>query len=467
LGLLAIRRPERASVGELSVPIAVDLLAPVFLFRIVIVSESSGGSLRLFGNREFVALASTAFARSQAYSTILIALALYADMFQTSGTVEGLFGTAFAAVQLLIVLPLGRYVDLRDSKRLLLAGLGLNVAVFVGFMFVSTVEHVILLRVVQGLGASILWITGMTAVGEISPDESRGLWIGTYNQVGAISSLIGDVFGGLMLFVYGFEETYVLLSFFTIVAFVSVFAFLRDNPGGKADPEEATGYETLKDLLERRAIKALVFFRGAFSVGKMAVIIFLPIYARTEFGINAFVIGGIMAGGKLTKSLTQGKVGDLTDRVGEKYRFILAGALIYAVGTALIPLAGFAEGLVPGVTLAALGRELALPGAFFVLFTAYAILGVADSLRLPASMALFVEEGEHFDAVGSSLSLRSIAWKVGQVGGPVLVGAIWDATSVLVAFWTAAGFIVVSSVVFGWLFTMEPAPDRVAAPADD
>ncbi|NEU57611.1 MFS transporter [Halorussus sp. MSC15.2] len=430
-------------------------------------AESSGGSLRLFRNREFVALASTAFARSQAYSTILIALALYADMFDTSGTVEGLFGTAFAAVQLFIVLPLGRYVDLRDSKRFLLAGLALNVAVFVGFAFVSSVEHVILLRVVQGFSASILWLTGTTVVGEISPDESRGLWIGTYNQVGAFSSLLGDVFGGLLLFLYDFEVTYAVLSVITIGAFLSVFAFLRDNPGGRADPEEASGYETLADLMGRRAIKALVFFRGSFSVGKMAVIIFLPIYARTEFGINALVIGGIMAGGKLTKSLTQGKVGDLTDRFGEKYRFILAGALTYAVGTALIPLAGFAEGYVPGVTLAALGESLALPGAFFVLFTAYAVLGVADSLRLPASMALFVEEGEHFDAVGSSLSLRSIAWKVGQVGGPVLVGAIWDATSVLVAFWTAAGFIVVSSVVFAWLFTMEPAPDHVAAAADD
>ncbi|MFC7080873.1 MFS transporter [Halorussus caseinilyticus] len=430
-------------------------------------AESSGGSLRLFGNREFVALASTAFARSQAYSTILIALALYADMFDTSGTVEGLFGTAFAAIQLLIVLPLGRYIDLRDSKKFLLAGLALNVVVFVGFAFASGVEHVILLRVVQGFSASILWLTGTTVIGEISPDDSRGLWIGTYNQVGAFSSLLGDVFGGLLLFLYDFEVTYAVLSVITVGAFLAVFAFLRDNPGGRADPEEATGYETLADLMERRAIKALVFFRGAFSVGKMAVIIFLPIYARTEFGINALVIGGIMAGGKLTKSLTQGKVGDLTDRFGEKYRFILAGALTYALGTALVPLAGFAEGYVPGTTLTAFGTSLALPGAFFVLFAAYAVLGVADSLRLPASMALFVEEGEHFDAVGSSLSLRSIAWKVGQVGGPVLVGAIWDATSVLVAFWTAAAFIVVSAAVFAWLFTMEPAPDHATAAADD
>ena len=68
--------------------------------------DGSDGSLALFRNREFVALAGTAFARSQAYSTILIALALYADQLGTSGAVEGLWGTAFALVQLAIVLPL-------------------------------------------------------------------------------------------------------------------------------------------------------------------------------------------------------------------------------------------------------------------------------------------------------------------------------------------------------------------------
>lgn len=428
--------------------------------------ESANGSLGLFGNREFVALASTAFARSQAYSTILIALALYADLFQTSGTVEGLFGTAFAAIQLLIVLPLGRWIDLKDSKKFLLVGLGLNVVVFVAFAFASSVSDVIVIRMLQGLSASILWLTGTTVVGEISPDDSRGLWIGTYNQVGAISSLFGDIFGGLLLYVYGFEATYAVLSVITMGAFLAVWGFLRDNPGGTADPEETSGREAIKTLMGRRAIQALVFFRGAFSVGKMAVIIFLPIYARTEFGINPLVIGGIMAGGKLTKSLTQGRVGDWTDRVGHRYRFIFAGALVYAVGTAMVPLAGFAEDYVPSVTLAALGSELVLPGAFFVLFSAYAVLGVGDSLRLPASMALFVEEGEHYDAVGSSLSLRSISWKVGQVGGPVLVGFIWDATSVLIAFWTAAGFIVVSSVVFTALFAVEPAPDVDAVAGD-
>jgi len=433
-----------------------------------VATGSSGGSLRLFRDREFLALASTAFARAQAYSTILIALALYADLFDTTGTVEGLFGTAFAVVQLVIVLPMGRWIDLNNSKRFLLIGLLLNIVVFVGFSLVQTVEHVIFMRVVQGIGASILWITGSAVVGEISPDDSRGLWLGTYNQVGAFSSLAGDVFGGLLLYLYGFQLTYAVLIAVTTFATAMVYLNLRDNPGGQADPDEATGVETLRNLLDRTAVRALVIFRLAFSVGKMAVIIFLPIYARTEFGINPFAIGGILAGGKLTKSLLQGKVGDVTDRYGTYRYFIFLGALIYGVGTGLIPLAEYAHRVFPAVTLAAAGSTMTLPPAFFSLFLAYAVLGVGDSFRLPASMAVFVEEGEYFDAVAGSMSLRSIAWKIGQVSGPVAVGFIWDRTSVFGAFWTAAGFIILSSLVFLVLYRSEGAPEHAlsATPGD-
>jgi MFS family permease len=417
------------------------------------------GTTSLYRNKEFVALAGTAFARSQAYSTILIALALYADLFGTTGTIEGLFGTSFALAQLLIVLPLGRAIDTGNAKRFLLAGLAVNVAVFLGFMLVSSPVHVILMRVVQGVGASLLWITAGAVVGQISPDDARGRWLGYYNQVGAFSSFAGDVVGGYLLYAYDFTLTYAVLAAITVGVGLLVLRFLRDDPGGQADPEEATGVERFRSLLSRRMIRALVSFRLSFSVGKMAVIIFLPIYARKEFGVSALAIGGILAGGKLTKAILQGWMGDVTDRVGHKAWFVAGGALLYALGTAAIPLASFAEGRVPTFELAALGRSVTVTGAVLTLFAAYGVLGVADSLRLPASMALFVEEGERFDSVASSMSLRSISWKIGQVTGPALVGVIKDAVSTMWAFWTAAGFIALSTAVFVGVF----ARGRVAA----
>ncbi|MFD1684672.1 MFS transporter [Halobellus litoreus] len=408
----------------------------------------ASGALGLLRDREFAALSGVAFARSQAYSTVLIALALYADQFGTTGVVEGLFGTAFAVAQLFIVLPLGRKVDTGNAKHYLLAGLAINVAVFVGFALVQNSIHVILVRVLQGLGASLLWVTGSAVVGEISPEDGSGRWLGAYNQVGAFSSLAGDLVGGYLLYAYDFVWAYAALTAVTILAFGLVWRHLRDDPGGRKDPDEATGAETIRALLARPMVRSLVIFRLGFSVGKMAVIIFLPIFARTEFGINAFAIGWILAGGKLTKSIFQGYMGDLTDKIGKRYWFVVVGALLYGLGTALIPLALFFEGTIRPISFEAFGRTQVLGGAFFALFAAYGILGIADSVRLPASMALFVEEGERLDSVASSMSLRSIAWKVGQVAGPVLVGAIKDAVSTTMAFLTAAAFIVVATGIF-------------------
>ena len=421
-----------------------------------------GNSVGLLRDREFAALAGTAFARSQAYSTVLIALALYADAFGTTGFIEGLFGTAFAIVQLLIVLPLGRKIDTGDAKHWLLAGLAINVAVFVGFVFVENATHVILMRVLQGLGASILWITGSTVVGTIAPDGENGRWLGSYNQVAAVSSLAGDAVGGYLLYAEGFTLTYAVLSAVTIVAFFLVLAFLRDDPGGGTERDAGGGVATLRALLDLPMVRALVLFRLAFSVGKMAVIIFLPILAAKEFDINAFAIGWILAGGKLTKALTQGYVGDLSDRLGRKQYFVVVGALLYGLGTALIPFSYYFEGTMQPFTFRAFGETQVLGGAFFALFGAYMVLGVADSIRLPASMSLFVEEGEQYDSVASAMSLRSLSWKVGQVAGPLGVGLIKDYVSTAAAFYTAAGFIVLASGVFWVVFTRAAARESQA-----
>jgi MFS family permease len=260
--------------------------------------------------------------------------------------------------------------------------------------------------------------------------------------------MAGDLVGGYLLFAYGFTVPYLVLTAITMGAFVMVWRFLRDDPGGQPDPEASTGLSAFRSLLGLPMLRALIGFRFAFSFGKMAVIIFLPIYARTEFGMSAFVIGWILAGGKLAKALAQGIVGSLTDRWGHRHYFVATGALLYGLGTAAIPLAGFAEGLVPVLSLDVFGGTTELGGAFLALFLAYGMIGVADSIRLPASMSLFVDEGEEFDSVASAMSLRSISWKIGQVTGPVVVGLAIDAFGVESGFLLAALVIAVATAGF-------------------
>jgi nitrate/nitrite transporter NarK len=122
----------------------------------------------------------------------------------------------------------------------------------------------------------------------------------------------------VLLFLYGFAATYAVLSLVVSVATVFAFVFIRENPGEQDESVQSSGIETIRSLLGRNSIRALVLFRFGFSFGKMTVIIFLPIYAQTAFGMNPLQIGGILAGGKLTKSFSQGYVGKFSDRVGRR-----------------------------------------------------------------------------------------------------------------------------------------------------
>jgi MFS family permease len=172
------------------------------------------------------------------FATIIIALALYADEYAATGVVAGLFGTAYALTRLVLVLPVGRAIDLGDGKRYLLAGLGVNCLLLFGFMQVGAIEHVVALRALQGGGSALLIVTTTTVIGELAPEEERGLWIGTSGQVKSVASLTGDLGGGALLFVYGFTTTYAVLIGTTAVAAALVLFFVRGDPGARADGDE-------------------------------------------------------------------------------------------------------------------------------------------------------------------------------------------------------------------------------------
>lgn len=409
--------------------------------------ERVQSSSELLRDLEFLSLTTVQLARGISRSTILIALALYADMFVATGVVVGLFGSAYGLSRLIFVLPIGRYIDLGNSKYYLTGGLLMNGLVVLGFVFVQSSTHVIGLRFFQGLGAVTIFLSGTAVVGQIAGDEERGLWIGTYKQTKAFSSLVGDLTGGILLSVYGFEITYLVLFVITAAAVVAIVFFLRNDPGSESDTTENTGIETLRTLLRRKTVLVLVVFRLTFNFSKEAVELFLPIYARTEFGMSAVAIAGILAGGKLTKALTQGYIGTVSDRLGHLPWFIISGSYLFGIGVVLIPGAELISRTFSSVQFTAFGTTVMVQSAFFALSFAYFVMSLADSVRVPASNTLFVNEGDRIDSVAVSLSLRSFPSHISAIVGPVVIGLLVDSLSYLAAFGVAAGVAMLSGTL--------------------
>lgn len=420
--------------------------------------DTTQSSFSLVRQPGFSALAVMNFVRGMAFATIIVALALYADLFDVSGLVAGLFGSAYAFVRLVLVIPVGRWIDVRDAKRLLVGGLVLQIVVLAGYLFVGSATQLVALRAFQGISSITVYLTGTAIVGSLAPGHARGFWIGTYQNVTAFSKLSGDLLGAGLLFVIGFEPTWAI---FVVLSTLSTGYVLRHLPAGPVPSEDGSSSTVgkLVDLLKRRAILALVMFRFSFSFCKEAVLIFLPVFARLEFGMSALLIGGILAGGRFTKSVAQGYIGQLGDRIGRLHWFILAGIGLYALGTAMIPMAVAVDERIGPVSLTLAGQDATVPGAFFFLFGCYVLLGIADSLRIPTSVMMFIQEGEYQDAVGSSISLRSVSWQIGATIGPLVVGVTTDVLSYTVAFWAAAALALCAGGLFSMLYQDEPPPE--------
>jgi MFS family permease len=154
-------------------------------------------------------------------------------------------------------------------------------------------------------------------------------------------------------------------------------------------------------------------------------------------------IGWILAGGKLTMALSQGYVGTVSDRIGKPAWFVFTGTLLYGLGTLTIPFAGFLDGMFDSVSCQLFqGDVFTITPPFVGLFLSFLTLGIADSIRIPPSIKLFVEEGEQYDAVAGSLSLRSVSWQVGAIVGPVVVGFVLEVGSFFSAFGIASALVI-------------------------
>ncbi|MFB6296383.1 MAG: MFS transporter, partial [Halobacteriales archaeon] len=89
----------------------------------------------------------------------------------------------------------------------------------------------------------------------------------------------------------------------------------------------------------------------------------------------------------------------------------------------------------------------ALPGSFLVLVFLNGLLGVADSLREPASMALFADEGSE-EGIASSFGIRNIVWRPGSVLAPMLGGLLMDGPGMAWVFFVGGAFALTGVAAF-------------------
>ncbi|WP_226479245.1 MFS transporter [Natrinema amylolyticum] len=421
---------------------------------------------------QFWSLYLARFAEGFGFITLITLLPYYITTLEPTGTtvlgltvsaglVVGLYTTGFTFAQTVAVIPLAWAGDRFDKRLVLLAVLGAGVGVYALFPIVDSSASFIAIRALQGVVVTGSGLMTLSLVGQLADVGARANYIGKANAANFAASIVGSLSAGTLYEAVGFGPIFTVIVCIILVAWLGTIRYLE------ADETRVSGFP-FADLALNRRLLTLSSFRFQYAFSVTLVRTWVPIFAGVSAAQGGLAYGGLavsltVVAEKFTNMCCQPFTGRLSDGYGRAL-FVFAGGAAYglialcipfapAVGTAL----GSPSELVVAVPAAVAGTAFpawipleTVPGrlsplggvspGFVPLVVLSGLLGIADSFREPASMALFADEGTEDGGVASSFGIRELVWRPGSVVAPLLGGWLMYEIGMASVFYVGGAF---------------------------
>jgi MFS family permease len=370
------------------------------------------GSTDRLLTRPFLLAVVTEFALCLSIGMLLAVIPVYAD--ESLGV--GSFGVAVAVAavspMLLVSQPIvGRIGDRRGRRILIVVGGLIAAASVAGYAVADSLEVLVGLRLVTGVGEAMLLVGAATMVTDLAPETRRGEALSLYS-LGLWGGLaLGPLLGEVVLGDDRFDAVWLLAAAFCLAA--SALGLLLPETGTRADTDLPWSRLLHPAAVGPGTVLALMVF-GFAGLGT-----FGALYAR-ELGLEG---GGTVFLVYAAVILATRLVGrQIPDRLGAKRASGTALVLI-AAGLLTIGVWNVPAGLFTGTIVLAFGHALGFPALMTLAVNA---APASERSSVVGTFTAFTELGFLF----GSLSLGAVASALGYDGvfvvcaiGP-LVGAV-------------------------------------------
>ena len=128
------------------------------------------------------------------------------------------------------VLITGRLGDRVGPKKIYMVGLTIFTLASLWCGLTSTVEMLIVARVVQGVGASLMTPQTMAVITRIFPSTERGKAMALWGATAGVATLVGPILGGVLVDALGWEWIFFINIPVGIVGLVLAFRLVPDLP---------------------------------------------------------------------------------------------------------------------------------------------------------------------------------------------------------------------------------------------
>ncbi len=342
------------------------------------------------------------FASVTGVGIVVPLLPVYAHDLGGSGLYIGLIFASFSLSRTFFLPYFGKYSDKKGRKPYIVTGLFAYTLISFAFILAPNVETLISIRFIQGIASAMIMPVTQAYIGDITVRDHEGVTMGFFNLSVFSGLSIGPFIGGVMKDSFGLDMAFATMGILSFAGFVASFAMLPPTWSEQVISQTKKSGSWVK-LLKDRDIDGIFIFRLIYTACIGIIWGFLPVYADMEFSLSSSTIGLLVMTGVLTSGILQTPMGFLADRINKRLMIILGGAIIsYSMFTYIQ-----AENVAH-------------------LFLANIIFGTGGSIAMAPLMAIAVQKGSSHKAMGTVMSLITMAHSMGMTLGSIGAGILMD-----------------------------------------